>query len=359
MYSLNRFKQNGSDLWLATAISKADKSSTELNRLFEAANKVPFSSPAFPTVVYHQSRLLIELNKTEEARKLLDDILNSPLEMPISSRNQFLELRLKLAQTLGEFLTFAQRKPFAFDFDGAGKTIDEIVEERKKWYDPEYDKQTREEYEREIDKQFAEEKLWQDRLMFDDKTIAYINEHFPLSILIEASKSPALPAYLQKRFVMTAFVRTLLLKDYATAHKLAPEVVKYQPDLLDEVNQFIAAKPNDKDRAALFLILKNETFSPYVPGGLGSPQEQYTYASRWWCAPYDEYYDEATGQSLPRGAIPKPSFLTSAQSRTAQIEMKKLKEIGDAPKYLARQSSRMVKTFSERQTHSRKPVHRL
>ena len=82
LYSLNRFKQNGSDLWLATAISKADKSSTEIKRLFEAANKVPSSSPAFPTVVYHQSRLLIELNKPDEARKLLDDILNSPLEMP-------------------------------------------------------------------------------------------------------------------------------------------------------------------------------------------------------------------------------------------------------------------------------------
>ena len=171
-------------------------------RLFEAANKIPRFSPAFPTVVYHQSRLLIETKKPDEARKLLDDILNSSLEMPISSRNQFLELRLQLAQTLGEFLTFAQRKPFAFNFDGNGKTIDEIIAERKKWYDPKYDKETREEFEREIDKQFADEKLWQNRLMFDDKTIAYINEHFPLSVLIEASKSPALPEYLQKRFVI-------------------------------------------------------------------------------------------------------------------------------------------------------------
>ena len=266
MYSLNRFKQSGSDLWLATAISKADKSSTELQRLFEAANKLPASSPAFPTVVYHQSRLLIETKKPDEARKLLDDILSSSLEMPISSRNQFLELRLQLAQTLGEFLTFAQRKPFAFNFDGNGKTIDEIIAERKNWYDPKYDKETREEFEREIDKQFTEEKLWQDRLMFDDKTIAYINEHFPLSVLIEASKSPALPAYLQKRFVITAFIRALLLEDFATAHKLAPEVVKFQPELEMSVNQFIAAKPTDKTNAALFLILKNETFSPYVPG---------------------------------------------------------------------------------------------
>ncbi|MGI9054430.1 MAG: hypothetical protein ACR2F2_01375 [Pyrinomonadaceae bacterium] len=334
LYSLNRFKQNGSDLWLATAISKADKSSTELKPLFEAADKLPRFSPAFPTVAYHQSRLLIELNKPDEARQLLDDILNSPLEMPISSRNQFLELRLQLAQTLGEFLTFAQRKPFAFDFGGVGKTITGIIEERKSWYDPKYDKETKEEYDREIDKQFAEEKLWQDRLMFDDKTIQSINEHFPTNVLIEASKSEALPAYLQKRFVITAFVRSLLLNDYATAHKLAPEVVKYQSELQKPVNQFIAAKPNDKQHAALFLILKNETFTPYVPGGLGSPQEQYTYASRWWCAPYDEYYDETTGQSAPRNSIRKPAFLTAAQSRTAQNEMKQLKEIGDAPKYL-------------------------
>ncbi len=71
--------------------------------------------------------------------------------MPISSRNQFLELRLKLAQTLDEFLTFAQRKPFAFDFDGAGKTIDEIIEERKQWYDPKYDQEPKEDYDREVE----------------------------------------------------------------------------------------------------------------------------------------------------------------------------------------------------------------
>lgn len=345
LYSLNRFKQNSSDLWLATAISKADKSSSELKRLFEAADKLPRFSPAFPTVVYHQSRLLIELNRPDEARKLLDDILNSPLEMPISSRNQFLELRLKLAQTLGEFLTFAQRRPFAFDFDGEGNTIEEIIAERKKWYDPKYDKETKEEYDRAIDKEFAGEKLWQDRLMFDNKTIQIINEHFPLNILIEASKSDDLPEYLQQRFVITAFVRSLLLNDYATAHKLAPEVVKYQPDLLESVNQFIAAKPSDKQNAALFLILKNETFSPYVPGGLGTPQEQYTYASRWWCAPYDDYYDETTGQSAPRSAIKRPAFLTAVQSRTAQNEMKKLKEIGDAPKYMGEKVLEWARLF--------------
>ncbi len=335
LYSLNRFKQNNSDLWLATAISKAVPSSTELNRLFEAANKINFSSPAFPTIAYHRARLLIELKKPAEARKLLDEVLNSSLEMPVSSRNQFLDLRLNLAETLDEFLKFSQRKPFAFDFNGEGKTIDEIIAERKSWYNPEYDKQTKEEYDREIEKEFGEERLWQDRVMFDDKTILLINEHFPSEVMIQAAKSKVLPDYLQKRFLMTVFVRALLLQDFATIQKIAPEIIKFEPDLQTALNQLSTAKPNAKKYAALYLILKNEKFSPYVPGGLGSPMEQYIYASRWWCKPYDEVYDETAETSVPKSLSKRPSFLTEAQSKTAQAEMKKLKEIGDAPKYLA------------------------
>lgn len=335
LHSLNKFKQNGSDLWLATAISKADKSSTELNRLFEEANKLSRFSPAFPTVLYHQSRLLIELKKPDAARKLLDEILNSSIEMPVSSRNQFLGMRQELAQTLDEFLTYSQKKPFAFDFDGGGKTIAEIIEVRKQWYDPKYDQQSKEEYDGEIEKLFADKRLWQDRLMFDNMTTLMINEHFPLAVLVQASKSAVLPDYLQKRFLMSAFVRALLLNDFATAQRLAPDVIKYQPELETVINQFLSAKPDEKQRSALYLILKNESLSPYVPSGLGSSQEQNTYASRWWCAPYDEYYDKTTRQSVARSAIKKPAFLTANQSRTAQAELKRLKEIGDAPKYLA------------------------
>ncbi|MEO6590462.1 MAG: hypothetical protein ABIP06_14280 [Pyrinomonadaceae bacterium] len=345
LYSLKRFKQTGSDLWLATAISKAEKSSTQLKLLFDAADKIPFSSPAFPTVVFNQSRLLIELNRPDEARKKLDDVLGSSLEIPVSSRNQFLELRLQLSQTLDEFLTFAQRKPFAFDFDGEGKNIEQIIAERKTWYEPEYDKVTKEEYDRQVEEQFGEERLWQDRQMFDNKTVEIFNEHFPLNILIEVSHSAALPEYLQKRFVITAFVRSLLLNDYATAQKLAPEVLRFQPKLQTDINQFLAAKPNEKQRAALFLILKNESFTPYVPGGLGSSQEQNTYASRWWCQPYEETSGEDSGLSVPQSAIKKPVFLTAAQSRAAQAELKRLKAIGDAPKYLGDKVLEWAKLF--------------
>lgn len=334
LYSLNRYKQTNSDLWLATAISKADKSSTELNRLFEAADKLPQTSLAFPTVAFNQARLLLELNKQDEARKLLDSVLNSTIDMPISSRNQFTELRFRLSQTLDEFLTYAQRKPFAFSLEEDGKSIDEIVAERKKWYNPEYDTTPQDEYNANIDKEFDVYRLWQTRTMFQDSTMEIVNQHFPMEVLLQSANSKALPEHLQGFFLKAAFVRALLLKDYATADKLSPEIAKLMPDLKTELEQYQAAKPNEKERAALFLILKHEALSPYVPSGFGETHEQISYASRWWCAPYDEIYDETTQKSYPRSSLPKPVFLTAAQTKAATDEMAKLKEIGDAPKFL-------------------------
>jgi hypothetical protein len=344
-YALDKFERNRTDLWLATAISKAEKSSAGLPRLLEAAEKVPSSSPAFPTVAFHRARLLIEQNRTDEARKFLDEVLNSSVEMPVSSRNQFFDLRMKLAVTLDEFLTFSQKKPFAFDFDGRGKSLDEIIEERKSWYDPKYDKVTKEEYDREIEEQYGDLRLWQDRMMFDDNVIEIINEHFPLEVLITASRSAALPEYLQESFLKAAFVRALILEDFATAEQLAPEMVKRLPALQEPINQFLAAKPDEKRFAALYPILKEETFSPFVPSGLGSPQEQPTYALRWWCAPFDQVYDEDLRQLVPRQALPKPAFLTAEQSRKGRDEWNRLKEIGDAPKFLSEKVFEWARLF--------------
>jgi hypothetical protein len=336
LYSLSRFKQNSSDLWLMTALSKADKNSSELANLLESAGKTSLASPAYPTIAYHTARLLIEQNKPIEARKMIDEILDSPAEnLPISSRNQFLELRLKISETLEDFLKFAQRKPFAFDWDGASSgTIDEFITQQKSWYNAEYETKSKEEYDRDVEESFKEEKLWQDRLMFDDKTIVIINEHFPLTVLMEAEKSDALPEYLKKRFALAIWTRAALLEDFATAQKIAPEVVKYYPESEELMNKFLAAKTlQAKKFASLYLILKHTDLSPYIASGMGTAAENYRmYATQWWCEPYDGEYDDE-GEKLLDKISPKPSFLTKLQSETAQAELKKLKTIGDAPKF--------------------------
>jgi hypothetical protein len=335
LYSLNKFIQNGSDLWLLTALSKADKTSSELRLLLEAAEKASVSSPAYPTIAYHTARILIEQKKNAEAKKLLDELLASSIDLPVSSRNQFLELRLKLSDTLDDFLKFAQRKPFAFDFDGFSGTVEEFIAMQKSYYNAEYDK-PKDEYEREVEESFKEEKLWQERTMFDDKTIEIINEHFPLAVLLEAEKSPALPDYLRQRFALAIWTRAALLEDFATATKIAPEIIKFEPEMEDLMNKFLAAKTIPaKKHAALYLILKTGKLTPYISSGMGTPQENFRmYATTWWCEPYDAYYDEETGEEAPRKLSPKPIFLTGAQSEAAQNELKKLKTIGDAPKFL-------------------------
>lgn len=337
LYSLNKFKQSGAELWLVAAISKAEASSSELKYLFEAANRVGYQSPAYMTVQYHYARLLIASKKNEEAKQRIDFILKSQLEMPVSTRNQFMELRQKLADTLEDYLYYAQRRPFAFNYGGEGKSIEEIIAQSKSYYDPQYDQKTRAEYEEEIEAQFADDLLWQERLMFDDRTALIINQYFPLEVLMQAERSAVLPDYLQERFARTALVRALLLGDEAAARKMSAEVSRFAPALARPLAEYLAAAPGDKKYAALYLILKQPEFTPYLTSGTGSAGEANSYTMQWWCEYYDEHYDPEIDQSVPNSRLPKPTFLTAAQTAAAGAEMQKLKALGDAPKYLAAQ----------------------
>jgi hypothetical protein len=164
-----------------------------------------------------------------------------------------------------------------------------------------------------------------------------MNQHFPLTVLLEAEKSPALPDYLRERFATAVWTRAVLLNDFATAEKISPEVVKYFPsiqELMDKVK--LAKTPAAKQRAALYLILKNPALSPFVEEGIGKEDNEFGNfdANDWWCAPYDTEYNEETGQEVRSPLPPRPLFLTPAQSAAAQTERKKLTELGDAPKFM-------------------------
>lgn len=336
LYSLSKFKQTNSDLWLMTALSKADKNSTELKSLLDAAGRMSRNSTAFPTAAFHQTRILIEQGKNAEARRLLDEILNAPDELPVSSRNQFLELRTNLSETLDEFLKYAQRKPFAFDYDGQGGTIEDFIRIEKSYYNPEYsDGKTREENDAEVEEQFKDEKVWQDRVMFDYKTVDTMNTHFPVSVLLEAEKSPALPDYLRERFALAVWTRSIVLDDFATANKIAPEVLKFKPEWKDSFEKISNAKtPQAKQDAALFFILKNPMLTPFIEAGLGRTDNEFGSfdSDDWWCAPY-ETDSETEGDEAARPST-KPRFLTETQTRMAQTERKTLIKTGDAPHFL-------------------------
>ena len=338
LYSLDKFKAGGSALWLMTAISKADRSSTQLARLLDAATNIGRTSPAYTTIAFHRARILLQQGKTAEAKKLLDEMLDLGDDLTISARNSVMSLRLNMAGTLEDFLKYSLKKPYAFDFNGDAGTIEEFIAQQKSWYDPDTNKDGRDAYDREIEQRYREEKLWQERLMFDNDTIEVFNQHFPTASLVEVLHSPALPDYLKERFAVAIWTRAFLLNDTASLDKMTPELARHRSDLAPLLEKIWAAKtPAARDNARLYFVLKSPILSPYVEAGMGkdnNEQEQWS-SDDWWCEPYDTEYNDEANEEQPKQLPTRPAFLTIAQSKQAQAERKRLKEIGDAPKYLA------------------------
>jgi hypothetical protein len=245
--------------------------------------------------------------------------------------------RLRLADTMDDFLRYSLMKPFAFDYDGTSGTIDQFIAEQKSYYDPENtEHQTREQYDSQVDEQFKYEKLWQDRLMFDPDTIEQLNRYLPLSVMVQMEQSPALPDYMREKFVMAIWTRAVLLGDITTADKFAPELVRYDPNFKVLIDKVIAAPtPAAKQNAILFFVLKNPILSPDIDDGMGkTDNEQGEFDSNdWWCAPYEP--EEGESEYQPSQLSAPPRFLTPQQIAAARSERAKLKEIGDAPKFLA------------------------
>ncbi len=337
LHALAKYKVVNSDLWLMTALSKADKSSTDLARIIEAGKNVSPTSPAYPTIAFHTARLLLETGKTAEAKKLVEEMLDLGDRIPLSARNAFMGMKVKFAQTMEEFLTASLRKPFAFDFDGEVGNVDDFIAEQKKWYNPEYNKDGREAYEKEVEDNFKTEKMWQDREIFDTETVDLFNRMLPTTVMMDVEKSPALPDYMRERFVSAIWVRAWLLGDKPTLLKVTPELERYDPDYTDALARITNAKTDAVyDRAVLYFVLKNPVLSPFIEDGIGkSDNEQGDWDSNdWWCSPSDETYDDAAGAEVPRPLPKRPPFLTAVQVQSAVAERAKLKEIGDAPKFL-------------------------
>ncbi len=338
LYSLKKYTERRSELWLMTALSQANSSSTELPRLIEVAGNANRSSAAYTTIAYHTARILLAQNKQAEARKLIDEMLGLGDTLPQSARNSFTDLRLKLAQTLEDFLKYSLKKPYAFDFNGDVGTIDEIIAEQKSYYNPEYNKDGREAYDAEIEENYKNEKQWQQRTMFDSAMIETLNQHFPTASLIDVFKSPALPDYMRPRLALAIWTRAYLLGDVETLNKFTAELGTYNPEFQPMLDKVVLAKTlAARENALLYFVLKNPILSPYIEEGIGKTDNETEEWSLddWWCEPYDSEYSDETNSEVPKRLPPRPAFLTAAQSQTAQNQRKKLRGIGDSPKYLA------------------------
>ena len=338
-HAVSQWRKTNSDAWLITALIKAEKSSPRLANLMQAAESIKRDDPAFPSVAYHLIRLKIAMGQTDEARKRLDEIISWQAGvLPVSAQNQFLEQRMNLAKDLNEYLKSAQRKPAVFYGYGMYRKLSDLLKVEHEW-DRDYSEKTEEEYERERDENYKALMPWEDRFGFDDPTREVFDWHFPLQLLAEAARNPNVPDYLQRTLVLAAWTRAILLNNDEIALRIAPEVVKAQPEMAPVFESYLKAKTvKERKNTALYVLLKFPTLSPFVEGGLPrfetSEGIEYYFGDSWWCKPSKtEYTDEGT--EIPR-VVPKPSFLTETELETARREFTALDAIGNAKYYLGK-----------------------
>jgi hypothetical protein len=346
LHSLERWHQTGSPMWLMTAVTKTRPELAGFAQVMKAADEISPSSPAYFTIAYYRAKMLIDQNNKPEARKLVARVLDETTDMPVSTRNLFTQLRMKVSDSLAEFLASSTRRPFGFSYDDdTARTIDEIIAEQKSWYNAEYDG-SQADYDAKIEQDFAAKKAWQDRQFFDTDVADVFDTNFPTSVLVEVIDRPELPDYLKRQLAYTIWTRAYLLKDEKTAVAMAPRVVALKPDIEPLMTAYVAARtPAERDLAGLYLLLKNGALSPYLQTGFyldESPEPDIWQDDRWWCEQSDVDYDDS-GNEVPK-KIFAPPFLTPAQLQQARTQKAALKNTGDGLSYLSKRVMKWAAT---------------
>ncbi len=318
-HSLERWRSNRLKPWLVASLSKIQGTEAQAAELIAEALKVEPGPAAFPSATFHAARLLIESGKKDDARRLLDELLKITW-FDASTRNLLLSLRMRVANSLVEFLTFSPRRPETFSWNDDGREV------------PAGDS--------------TETQVLQPRDFFDLDATTVFNKHLPLSVLKESAKSTVLPPQLRHDVLQAAWLRAVLLNDLKTADQLTPVMKSSFPGLASYLDKFASTQtPEAKRFAAIFMWLRTPGLEPVVDWGLGREKpiaEHDTYRDNWWCS---AAYPGIATESEDKDALPSftaedkstPGFLTAAETAAATREYAIINGFGAAPNYIARQ----------------------
>ncbi len=330
--------------WLVAALCKIEAGQPEVDELLKATEQIPASSPAHTTLLFHSLRLRTRFTKdpTGSASEV-DRVVASELSsMPISAQNQFLALRMSLAQSFEEFLQFAPRTPAGIAYT----------------YGPEDDNSLASGFP-------AKNKPLDPR--FDADAAIVFSEKLPLNLLVAASKSEKLPKNLQRTVTLAAWTRAVLLKNDSTAQELGPRVVEFAPTLRPAMESYLTAKtPEERSFSAAYAILRSPGLRPFVDVGVEreTPAEQLdNLHDNWWCSfkrrvtgqvelgAYSSYpwraVTSSLGQIYPGAQIPTPHFLANRDSAAAAGEFEELIKLPPAPEWLGNEALAFAKSHHD------------
>ena len=318
-HAIDRWQKTKSLAWLVAAISKAGAQSSNLNAILDAAGKVDHQSAAFASLRYQTARLLIETNRHDDARTVIDNTLaNDRKFLPPSTVNLLLTQKMLLATNLDEFLQSAQLAPAGFSDDSDGREIPE-------------------------DEKEVENTTNGNKLFFDADAANVMNKLMPVAILKDAGDRVVLASNLRRDVRQAAFMRAALIDDRITANQAATALMFVYPELKELLSAYQRATTTDARRfAAAYVALKFPGLRPYVATGIGrrsTLDEIDSFRDNWWCAEpptaiAGPLAETEEGVNKPRKTM-TPEFLKASQSLAGR-EASALHALGTGPNYLCR-----------------------
>lgn len=348
-HALKRWRETNSLPWLVSSIAEAGSKDNAVPDLLAAVSKIGPDSPAYPTLTFHRLRLLEQSGNLDAARRDLDQLLaQSKSSMPISARNEFLALRMKLAVNLSEFLQFAPRT----STDASGVAPVPAGQADYPPGSPEYAAT---------------------RAHFDSDAAVIFTEKIPLRLLADAAKSSSVPPLLRTEVAIAAWTRAILLKNEDVAKEMTPVLEELLPELKPALAEYASAPAGEqRDFTAVFEILRNPGFRPFVsasPGrgwfySMNEPRfdKLDEFQDNWWCSFAPAKSNENWGRNYyrmfstpsrplqlvyPGGMLTSPHFLSDQDRADAEKENATLAALPSAPRWLGQSAIALATAHPE------------
>jgi hypothetical protein len=263
-HALERWQATRSLPWLVAAATHARGDEPDAGALIDAAGRVAPASPAFATLTVHRARLLLEANRRDEARALIDERLpEARADWPVSALNALLGQRLSLARSLDEVVAFAPRTPAQITIgwpelalaDTSAATLE------RAFPGPQY---------------------------FDADAAWILSRRLPLEQMGRIARGSSLPRNLRAELALATWVRAVVLERHDLARELVPVVSELLPETRSYLDRYAAADDDAARRfeAAMFM-LNTPGVNPSLQPGTGRLEpisKLDSFRGNWWCA---------------------------------------------------------------------------
>ena len=275
--------------WLVAALVSAETLDGN-GPLVDAAAGVPEESPAYLTVAYHHARLLARQGRAEEARAVLDPILERPDGLSPDDHNRLRHLRAEVTPELAEYLRLVTLVPAGLGWDdGSGVVMPgELGQSRAGGAQTSYFP-----YYRPGDP------------ILSDAAVELLNHALTLEELLELARGDLLPGPWRRRLALVVWTRAVVTSDDDVALAAAPLVSSLAPELAAEMTAFTAAGAEDRRFEAAWTLLRHPGLAPVLHWNVGrhTPNHEIdNLRDNGWCR------DALKGQ-VPQGQIVRPRAL--------------------------------------------------